>query len=210
MTSPTRLATRALALLLLAIGCDRSPTATEARIDPHGPIAFDFMNGPLDLPNVFRGDSALFFAWADESRDMVIAINAPAAGAHEFRRCGGTRMPDLQPVQTVGELHDVMRQLRLLRDVNIHIYHPIPTGFVGLPQLCGARPIATGSGNVTSTDNDRLNEGSGANTFGFRAQGRVVLEDGGGAQVSGVRQSVISPDGVCCKVLVSTVVLHPE
>jgi hypothetical protein len=199
-----------LLALLLTPGCEmQSPVENEVRNDPAAPV-FDFINGPLDLPNVLRGDSALVFAWADQSRNMVITINAPPAGAHEFRRCGGTLGPELHPVQTAGELHEVMRQLRVLRDVRIHVYQPVPAGFVGIPQLCAERPIAAGTGNVTSTDNDRLNEGSGTNAFGFRAQGVVELVSGGGARVTAVRQNVIRPDDTCCDVLVSSVMLHPQ
>src|SRR5690242_15769061 len=115
-----------------------------AACDTGAPIAgqtsgatFDFSNGPPDLPNVFRGDSILLFVWPDYATNLVIAINAPAGGVSSVRRCGGSLRPDPQPVQTVGEMQDVMRQLRLLRDVNIHVYSPVPDGFSGFMSLCG-------------------------------------------------------------------------
>src|SRR5207302_1321991 len=118
-------------------------------------VRFDFTNGPSDLPNVFRGDSILLFVWPDYTTNLVIAINAPDAGVSSLRRCGGSLRPDPQPVQTVGEMQDVMRQLRLLRDVNIHIYSPVPDGSSGFLSLCAATPLAQGTGNITSPDNDR-------------------------------------------------------
>lgn len=53
-------------------------------------------------------------------------------------------------------------------------------GFSGFI-LRTATPIAQGTGNVTSTDNDRLVTGNGANAFGFRAQGIVEFMSGGSA-----------------------------
>src|SRR5438132_8771487 len=106
------------AALLLIIGCEGPPTSTVGARTAQ----FDFMNGPADLPNVFRGDSVLLFVWADVASDLVIVVNAPSGGVHALRRCGGSLTPEPQPVQTVGELQDVLRQVRLLRDVNIHLY----------------------------------------------------------------------------------------
>jgi hypothetical protein len=194
----------AMLALLHLVACDR-PVPVTSRT-PH--LAADFSNGPSDLPNVFRGDSVLLFVWPDYSTNLVIAINAPAGGVASVRRCGGSLRPDPQPVQTVGELQDVMRQLRLLRDVNIHLYSPVPAGFSGFMSLCQATPIAQGTGNLTSTDNDRMVTGNGANAFGFRAQGVVDFVAGGSARVTAENQQLIRPDGTCCDVLVSNVTLH--
>ena len=192
--------------LLLAFGCEQpSPVGN------HTPrSAFDFTNGPSGLPNVFRGDSILLFVWPDYSTNLVIALNAPAGGVASLRRCGGLDRPDPQPVQTVGDLQGVMRELRLLRDVNIHLYSPVPAGFSGFLSLCHVTPIAQGTGNVTSTDNDRIVSGNGANAFGFRAQGVVDFVAGGSARVTAESQQLIRPDGTCCDVLVSNVTLHPR
>lgn len=191
----------ALPLLLMTIACDRP-----APIAPEGPRPqLDFTNGPSDLPNVFRGDSILLFVWPDYSTNVVIAINAPDGGVSRVRRCGGPDRPAPQPVQTVGEMQDVMRQLRLLRDVNIHLYSPVPAGFSGFLSLCNLTPMAHGTGNVTSTDNDRQVTGAGADAFGFRAEGMVSFADGSSARVIAELQELILPDGTCCRVLVSRV-----
>src|SRR2546427_1329316 len=80
------------AMLLLATGCERPTTA-----GPAPSAQFDFMNGPSDLPNVFRGDSVLLFVWADVSTNYVIVVNAPTGGVHALRRCGGALTPEPQP-----------------------------------------------------------------------------------------------------------------
>lgn len=189
---------------LLTTSCE-SPTRVARET---GKAHFDFTKGPPDLPNVFRGDSILLFVWPDYSTNLVIAINAPDGGVASVRGCGGAERPDPQPVQTVGAMQDVMRQLRLLRDVNIHLYSPVPAGFSGFMSLCHLTPIAQGTGNLTSTDNDRMVTGNGANAFGFRAQGVVDFVAGGSARVTAENQQLIRPDGTCCDVLVSNVTLH--
>jgi len=78
------------------------------------------------------------------------------------------------------------------------VYSPVPAGFSGFMSLCGATPIAQGTGNLTSTDNDRLVTGNGANAFGFRAEGTVDLVAGGSARVLAEEQMLILPDGTCC------------
>src|SRR5688572_28549267 len=115
--------------LFLSVGCEADPLLGTAAPG----AALDFMNGPLDLPNVFRGDSVLSFAWADMTQDMVIVINMPPGGVRALRRCGGTSTRDPQPVQTVGDLQDVSRQLRLWQEVNIHVYQPVPAAFLQPP-----------------------------------------------------------------------------
>src|SRR2546425_3454201 len=193
------------AMLLVATGCEHPTTAGPARN-----AQFDFMNGPADLPNVFRGDSVLLFVWADVSTDLVIVVNAPPGGVHALRRCGGALTPEPQPVQTVGEMQDVLRQLRLLRDVNIHIYSPVPSPFRNFMDLCQLSPFAQGTGNLTSTDNDRHVTGSGANAFGFRAEGIVDLVSSGSARVLAESERLIAPDGTVTEILVNKVRLIPQ
>jgi len=192
-------------MLVVATGCERPTMA-----GPAGSAQFDFMNGPADLPNVFRGDSVLLFVWADVSTDLVIVVNAPSGGVHALRRCGGALTPEPQPMQTVGEMQDVLRQLRLLGDVNIHIYSPVPSPFRNFMDLCQLTPFAQGSGNLTSTDNDRHVTGNGADAFGFRAQGIVDLVSGGSARVLAESERLIAPDGTITEILVNNVRLIPQ
>ena len=202
---PQTLVAISAAILLVAAGCERPTTVGPAR-SPQ----FDFMNGPDDLPNVVRGDSVLLFVWADLSTNYVIVVNAPLGGVHALRRCGGAQTPEPQPVQTVGEMQDVLRQLRLLRDVNIHIYSPVPTPFRNFMDLCQLSPYAQGSGSLTSTDNDRTVTGNGADAFGFRAQGIVDLVSGGSARVLAESERLIAPDGSVTEILVNNVRLIPQ
>jgi hypothetical protein len=201
---PQILVAGGMAMLLVATGCERPTTA-----GPAGSAQFDFMNGPADLPNVFRGDSILLFVWADLSSNYVIVVNAPTVGVSALRRCGGALTPEPQPVQTVGEMQDVLRQVRLLRDVNIHIYSPALPGGT-FTDLCRLSPYAQGTGNLTSTDNDRHVTGNGANAFGFRAQGIVDLASGGSAQVLAESERLIAPDGTITEILVNNVRLIPQ
>jgi hypothetical protein len=200
---PQSLLAVGLAALLPATGCENPATVAARAPSPH----FDFMNGPADLPNVVRGDSVLLFLWADLSSNYVIVVNAPAAGVSALRRCGGPLTPELQPVQTVGEMQDVLRQVRLLRDVNIHLYSPARPGGT-FADLCPLSPVAQGTGNLTSTDNDRTVTGHGADAFGFRAQGVVTFAGGGSARVTAESQRLIRPDGSCCDILVNKVTVH--
>jgi hypothetical protein len=200
---------------LLFVACDAvPPVASDAASASDQFISFNFMNGPLDLPNVLRGDGIVISAWADVAQDIAIVVNTPAGGVSDFRRCGGAFGPTLQPVQTVGELQGVLRELRLLRDVSIHLYRPVPDAFfqppagkIPLDAFCAASPFAQGTANVTSTDNDRLVTESSANAFGFRAQGLVDLAGGGSSRLTAIRQAVIGPDGTL-DVQVSSVMLH--
>src|SRR2546422_11354392 len=120
MSSPILVAVGS-AMLLLATGCERPTTA-----GPAPSAQFDFMNGPSDLPNVFRGDSVLLFVWADVSTNYVIVVNAPTGGVHALRRCGGAPTPGPPPVPTLGGEEGVLRQPRPpRRGQNTH-YSPMP------------------------------------------------------------------------------------
>src|SRR2546422_11147428 len=118
MSSPILVAVGS-AMLLLATGCERPTTA-----GPAPSAQFDFMNGPSDLPNVFRGDSVLLFVWAALSTNYVIVVNAPPGGVHTLRRCGGGLTPEPHPRQTGGEVQDVLRERPFLPRVTIHLYSP--------------------------------------------------------------------------------------
>lgn len=193
----------AVVVSALTFGCESPPA--ELTLPVAGP-SFDFTNGPSDLPNInFRGERRLFFAWPDFARDLAIIINAPADPG-DLTACGGTEPPpDLVSVQRVGELQEVLKVLRLARDVSIFVYQPAPPTFA---DLCAATPIAHGTGNLTSTDNDLFLSLTRANAFGFRAQGTVELVSGGRAQVTAELQLLILPDGTF-RVLAINVMLHP-
>src|SRR2546422_17631 len=93
--------------------------------------------------------------------------------------------------------------------------HPTTAGSAGSAQLnfmdlCQLSPFAQGTGNLTSTDNDRHVTGSGANAFGFRAEGIVDLVSGGSARVLAESERLIAPDGTVTEILVNNVRLIPQ
>src|SRR5437773_11470823 len=96
------------AMLVVATGCERPTMAGPARS-----AQFDFMNGPADLPDVFRGDSVLLFVWADVSTDLVIVVHAPSGGLHALRRCGGAPTSEPRAVPSVRQLKHVLGELRI-------------------------------------------------------------------------------------------------
>jgi hypothetical protein len=199
-----RLLAPAVLLAALALGCESPTAAHRTTAAPH----LDFTSGPSSLPNVLRSKEQLFFAWPDFDNDMAILVNPPADPAEpaDLRECGGTQLPaELVAVQSVGELRGVIKQVRLARDVRIYVYQPAPPTF---PALCAAVPIASGTGNLTSTDNDLLDTGNGVHAIGYRAQGTVELVGGGTARVTAVLQLLIRPDGTL-QVVVGKVMLHP-
>jgi hypothetical protein len=196
----------ALAVLVsaIAVGCDSPSMPPTGPRPPFAEPRFDFTNGPSSLPNVFRLNNRIFFAWPDFDRNMAVLINTPADPS-DLLACGGAVRPDFVSVQRVGLLQEVLHVLRLAREVNILVFDPAPATF---EDLCEATPIASGTGNLTSSDNDLFLTGNGANAFGFRAQGTVELASGGSARVTAVQQLLIKPDGTF-EVLVSSVILSP-
>src|SRR2546427_9688554 len=109
-----------LAALLPATGCE-SPITVAGQAQS---AQFDFMNGPADLPNVFRGDSVLLFVWADVASDLVIVVNAPSGGVHALRRCGGAATPKPQPRPTLRGREGGVGQGRPPRGGHTHPYSP--------------------------------------------------------------------------------------
>src|SRR2546425_1622367 len=103
-----------LAALLPATGCE-SPIRVAGQAQS---AQFDFMNGPADLPNVFRGDSVLLFVWADVASDLVIVVNAPSGGVHALRRCGGALAPQPPPPPTLRGREGVFWEGGPPRDVH--------------------------------------------------------------------------------------------
>jgi len=195
-----------------ALGCDQ-PTPVAHDVPA---LQFDFMNGPTDLGNVFRSERLFLVGWSDFASDLTILINAKDDPT-DLTRCGGSDFPELIPVQRVGELQDVIKALRLLRDVNIHIYRPalqiVPTGFPNPgTTFCEATFIAKGTGNMTSADNDVNVTGPGMNAFGFWAQGTVELVSGGSARVDAAAAFLVRLDDEAdrfFKVLTLRVGMHP-
>src|SRR5262245_10869005 len=76
----------ALALLTIAVAaCDQQPTAVVELPRPH----LDFLNGPDDLPNVFRTATNAGFAMRDPSTGYIAMAGLPTPPS-SITLCGGT------------------------------------------------------------------------------------------------------------------------
>lgn len=114
----------ALALLTVAVtACDQPPTA----VVEVPPANLDFLNGPDDLPNVFRTATNAGFAMRDPSTGYIVMAGLPTPPS-SITLCGGT-----MPFQTDGQrsLHEPHA------DEQLRAAHP------GRGSGCG-RPVVSG------------------------------------------------------------------
>jgi hypothetical protein len=194
------------ALLLACIGCGQasSPTAVPDLNEP-GP-RFTFANAP-STPNVFRGEAGIVMSFFDPESGLDIWIGLPEDPSSVFF-CDGPSF-DIGPVaeQSAGQLQDAFNALFLGRGMEIHVYAKDDN--TSFTDVCVDSPIAQGTGNLTSNDNDVLTAGPGANSFNLRIQGTLDdVVNGGKLRVTGVFHYVFLPNGTF-KVLRQSVALHP-
>jgi hypothetical protein len=159
--------TAALALLAVAFAaCDQSPTAIAAR----PPVRLDFLNGPDDLPNVFRTATNAGFAIRDPSTGYIAMAGLPTPPS-SITLCGGTMPFQTSSELTEGELKGVLHDLRMGSDLSVFVYQ-IAT-FRG---VCNSTPFASGLGHAIRTDNDLLTTSPGrtASACASRASCRMV------------------------------------
>jgi len=158
-----------LALLTIAVAaCDQPTTAI---VGPPA-VHLDFLNGPDDLPNVFRTATNAGFAIRDPSTGYVVMAGLPTPPS-SLTLCGGTIPFQTSSELTEGELSGVLHDLRMGSDLNIFVYQ-IAT-FRG---VCGTTPFASGMGHAIRTDNDLATSLTRTNSFGMRIQG--VVQDAAG------------------------------
>jgi hypothetical protein len=177
--------TAALALLAVAFAaCYQSPTAIAAR----PPVRLDFLNGPDDLPNVFRTATNAGFAIRDPSTGYIAMAGLPTPPS-SITLCGGTMPFQTSSELTEGELKGVLHDLRMGSDLSVFVYQ-IAT-FRG---VCNSTPFASGVGHAIRTDNDLLTTLTRTNSFGMRIQG--VLQDGAGQsyRLNAESHDLIFPD----------------
>ena len=155
----------AVALLIVIAACDRAPTAIAGR----PPVRLDFLNGPDDLPNVFRTATNAGFTIRDPSAGYIAMAGLPTPPS-SLTLCGGTMPFQASSELTEGELKGVLHDLRMGSDLNVFVYQ-IAT-FRG---VCASTPFASGVGHAIRTDNDLLTSLTRTNSFGMRIQG--VLQD---------------------------------
>lgn len=132
----------ALVLLTVAAACDRLPTAIAGR----PPVRLNFLNGPDDLPNVFRTATNAGFAIRDPSTGYIVMAGLPTPPS-SITLCGGTMPFQASSELTEGELKGVLHDLRMGSDLNVFVYQ-IAT-FRG---VCASAPFATGIGHAIRTD----------------------------------------------------------
>ena len=77
----------ALTLLTVAVACDQPPTAVVQR----PPVQFDFLNGPDDLPNVFRTATNAGFSFRDPATGYIVMAGLPDPPT-SLTLCGGTAL----------------------------------------------------------------------------------------------------------------------
>ena len=153
---------------------------------------YNFTNAPAELPNVLRSGGRVISAFFDLEQDMLVVAGAPEDPRTD-RLCGGTELRQFIPVQWVGDLADLVKQLAMLDAINILVYQPVPAG----PDvaLCATEPMATGTGRLLRTDNDFRGVFGRANAVFEHVQGTVLLTDGGLARLSARFHALGSPAG---------------
>ena len=189
----------ALALLTVAIvACDRPPTAA-VEVPPAN---LDFLNGPDDLPNVFRTATNAGFAMRDPSTGYIVMAGLPTPPS-SITLCGGTMPFQTSSEMTEGELSGVLHDLRMGSDLSVFVY--LIAGFRG---VCASTPFASGTGHAIRTDNDLETSLTRTNSFGTRIQGTVQDAAGQSYRVTAELRDLIFPDG-SFKRVVQNVNLHP-
>jgi hypothetical protein len=184
-----------LAVLAFALAaCDRAPTEPTELLSPV-PIQFDFLNGPDDLPNLFRYEGHVGFAIRDNEAQLLVRAGLPANIA-DLTVCGGTVPFQPVSIQTSGELQGVLHELRMGSDLRLTVFDL--TNFSG---ICQSTPIGTGEGRAMYTDNDLNLSLTRGNSFGLRILGVVYDPGGQRYQLSAESRSVILPDGTFKPVL---------
>jgi hypothetical protein len=189
----------ALALLMVAVAaCDRPPTAVVELPPAH----LDFLNGPDDLPNVFRTPTNAGFSMRDPSTGYIVMAGLPTPPS-SLTFCGGTVPFQTSSEMTEGELSGVLHDLRMGSDLNVFVYQ-IAT-FQG---VCASTPFASGVGHAIRTDNDLLTSLTRTNSFGMRIQGVVQDAAGQSYRLNAELHDLIFPD-LSFKRVVQNVHLDP-
>jgi len=189
----------ALALLTIAVAaCDQPPTAVVKLPPAH----LDFLNGPDDLPNVFRTATNAGFSMRDPSTGFIVMAGLPTPPS-SLTFCGGTMPVQTSSEMTEGELSGVLHDLRMGSDLNVFVYQ-----IAGFRGICASTPFASGIGHAIRTDNDLLTSLTRTNSFGMRIQGVVQDAAGQSYRLNAELHDLIFPD-LSFKRVVQNVHLHP-
>ena len=177
------------AMSLLVSGCtDRSVT---------GPVdrpSFNFTNGPEHPgPIVFRTSEGEYrVSYSDPAKGLTAIHGGDVV---EFCLTGGTDFPlvDIQFVLSPREQNRV-HELVKGHDLETTVW---PTGSFDCDVFTTATPLATGTVDLTNTDNDLIadqHENTNHNAYGFVAQGTLTRSNGAKAHFNGVSKCVWDGD----------------
>ena len=155
---------------VFAVGCGEQPASpTVPNGDAVAP-AFTIDNAPVESGIVIRGETGVAVGWTDEKDGTFVFI-----GIDPRDFCSGVFDPDIVPMQEVtlpgdrGTLGHIQGQ-----GLTTTVW-PFP-GFTGCDLLNTYAPLATGTSDLVYTDNDVYGDGrANANTFGYRAHGKLRL-----------------------------------
>jgi hypothetical protein len=185
--SPLEVAVFTRSALVLGLGivagaCDSASMTAPTRDDM--PTAqLSFMNGPEALPQILRFESRVIAGWIDERRNLAVIIGAPP-DPQQSRICGGTVRNQFMPMQFVGDLDAVVKQLLLAPDANVLAYDAIAPSLEDA--LCGMTPVGQGTGLYTRRDNDLFGTGGDrTNAFGEHVRATLTMTDGTVGHLSG-------------------------
>jgi len=207
----TRRILLAAASALLLSACADAPSAPAAYPDGSLSGRPNAAKAPAELPNVFRyWDDRYGFFIADPASGLILVEGAPLDPRTYWMCPGGTSGTSGKTYQQVGLRQGVIHNLVVGDDVTLHVY--LLSDYVGgdpLSFLCGATPIAVGTGDVRVTDNDILGTSGRRNSFGTSMHGTVtLLATGETLRASGTFHQLYFPETAAIDVKVSTVRLH--
>lgn len=188
MSLPTTMAVVAATLVLAA--CQDTAMAPSAEA-PSPELSFQ--NGPGVLPHLIRIGPRTLVGWRDPATNLGIIIGAPDDPTSSIR-CGGTEPAQILPMQFVGELFGLAKQLALSGTARVLVYEGLTDTLD--ESLCERTPIATGSVFYLRSDNDFFGAGGRANAFSEHAHGVVALAAGGEASLNARLWGLASPEGV--------------
>jgi len=173
-----RFAPLVLVFVLFSLACTDEPTSPVAPNETAPAPAFNFNNNPDGgSTHIYRYNGNFFFVIEDSESPLVsLHTTAPVCGA------GILEPVDIQRVQENPDdpMSGKVRQLQLADPINIFV------GDTSQPGTCfGIKLLASGTGKLVETDNDRFAAGDNANAWGFVASGVLYSPSGQKAHYSG-------------------------
>lgn len=193
---------RLLLIPLVLVACtDQTPVAPIE----DGPV-FNWMNNP-DNGNfrVVRVQEHFATFWTDPSNGLRVGHTTFPLADPDCSPMGLLEPAAIQSIQDINEDDFLLSRLN-------ELYHAddifILVRDLNQPGDCfGAKLIATGYGSLRGNDNDLFawypffvtgeeNDRNNANSFGYRAQGKLTAIDGTPMRYNGVYRFVWDPDGI--------------